>query len=269
MRDTVRHILGLSGGKDSAALAIYMRERVPDIEYIFCDTGKELPETYAYLDRLEAYLGKRITRLTNEGRDFDHYLILRRGFLPAPQNRWCTEYLKLKPLEAYIGSDPAISYVGLRADEDREGYVSTKPNIHAEFPFQKDGIVLKDVLQILESSGLGLPEYYKWRSRSGCFFCFFQRKIEWVGLLENYPDLFEQASNYEKPERGVGYTWCDNESLQELSQPERVAQIKAEYLEQQRREAESRSPQRLIDIVSEDAALSSSAIKEAIDLWKL
>ena len=41
-----RHVLGISGGKDSAALAIYMRLYHPelDIDYFFTDTGKELPE---------------------------------------------------------------------------------------------------------------------------------------------------------------------------------------------------------------------------------
>ncbi len=67
----VRHILSLSGGKDSAALAIYMRDRVPEMEYIFHDTDKELPETYEYLSRLEAILGKRITKTTAE-QNFDH-----------------------------------------------------------------------------------------------------------------------------------------------------------------------------------------------------
>ena len=42
----VRHVLGLSGGKDSSALAVYMKDKVPEMEYYFCDTGKELPETY-------------------------------------------------------------------------------------------------------------------------------------------------------------------------------------------------------------------------------
>ena len=68
-----RHILGVSGGKDSSALAIYMRDKVPQMEYAFCDTGKELPETYEFLDRLEAFLGKKIERL-NADRDFDHWL---------------------------------------------------------------------------------------------------------------------------------------------------------------------------------------------------
>lgn len=59
----VRHILNLSGGKDSTALAIYLRDKIPDLEYVFCDTGEELPETYEYLTMLEAYLGRTIVRL--------------------------------------------------------------------------------------------------------------------------------------------------------------------------------------------------------------
>lgn len=52
MTDTnqpVRHLLGLSGGKDSAALAIYLRDKVPEMGYFFADTGAELPETLALL----------------------------------------------------------------------------------------------------------------------------------------------------------------------------------------------------------------------------
>lgn len=227
-----RHILSLSGGKDSSALAIYLRGRIPDMEYVFCDTGKELDETYSYLDRLEVYLGRPICRLKHDGMGFDDLLSIRRGYLPSPQIRWCTEYLKLKPYEKFIGDAPAISYVGIRADErHRKGYLSTKPNIVSCFPFVEDGITRKDVLRILEESGLGLPDYYRWRSRSGCYFCFFQQRREWVGLLENHPQLFQDAMRYEKVngEASERYTWVQGESLEELSRDERIAQIKAEF----------------------------------------
>jgi len=227
----VRHILSISGGKDSAALAIYMRDRQPDMEYVFCDTQKELQETYEYLGRLEAYLGKKIERLNAE-RGFDHWLQVYGGYLPSPRMRWCTRQLKLKPFEEYVGDDEVISYVGIRADEPREGYISTKANIRARFPFKEDGIVKADVLRILETSGIGLPSYYKWRSRSGCSFCFFQQKSEWVGLLETHPQLFEEAKQYEKvnPATGERYTWSQGESLEELSRPERVKEIKERRL---------------------------------------
>ena len=212
----MRHILGLSGGKDSTALALYLKDRVPDIEYFFCDTHKELPETYAYIKRLEILLGKRIVFLEDK-RGFDHWLDVYGGFLPSAQARWCTKQLKIIPLEKYVGDDEVISYIGLRADEDRIGYISTKNNIKPVFPFMNDGLVKKDILRIIEESGIGMPDYYNWRSRSGCYFCFFQRKIEWVGLSEIHPDLFEKAIRYEEEhEDGRKFLWNEGESLSEL-----------------------------------------------------
>ena len=228
----LRHILALSGGKDSCALAIYMRDRVPEMEYVFCDTEKELAETHEYLDMIEVYLGKSIMRLKHDGMGFDDLLDIRNGFLPSPQVRWCTEYLKIRPYEKYIGDAKVVSYVGIRADElHRKGYISTKPNITPCFPFVEDELVREDIIRILEDSGLGLPDYYKWRSRSGCFFCFYQQRREWVGLLETHPGLYSEAMKYEKtdPVSGNRYTWVQNESLAELAKPERVAQIKQEY----------------------------------------
>src|SRR5437868_1714581 len=121
MIETTRHILALSGGKDSTALAIYMRDRVPQMEYVFCDTQKELPETYDYLALVEAYLGKPIVRLSDE-RGFDHWLDVYGGYLPSSRMRWCTRKLKIEPFERYIGDAPVLMYVGIRADEDRAAY---------------------------------------------------------------------------------------------------------------------------------------------------
>lgn len=225
----VRHILSLSGGKDSTALALYMRDRVPETEYVFCDTGEELSETYDYLLKIEAVLGKNVQRL-NPDRPFRHYLDLYRGVLPDPRTRWCTRMLKLRPFEHYVGDDPVYLYVGIRADEPhRKGYVSTKPNIMARFPFVEDGITRDDVMRILQDSGLGMPAYYEWRSRSGCYFCFFQQRREWIGLLERHPDLYWKAAEFEKYDETTGkmFTWVENEALRELSK--RAEEIKADF----------------------------------------
>lgn len=212
----VRHILGLSGGKDSTALAVLLHKEVPEMEYFFCDTHKELPETYEYLDRIEARLGIKIQRLSAE-RGFDHWLDVYGGFLPSPKSRWCTKQLKIIPLEKFIGDDEAISYIGIRADENRDGYISTKPNITPIFPFKEKGLVKADIFRLLEESGIGIPDYYRWRSRSGCFFCFFQRKYEWVMLAQEHPDLFAEAIKYEQEHSdGRQYTWTQGETLQEL-----------------------------------------------------
>jgi len=224
-----RHVMGISGGKDSAALAVYVKDHYPDIhermEYFFTDTGAELEEVYNLLDKLEEGLGKSINRL-NSGQDFEHWLKIHNNLLPSAQQRWCTKTMKIKPFEEFVGEDLCISYVGIRGDENRKGYVSTKSNIQAVFPFVEDNIVREDVFRILEES-VGIPEYYKWRSRSGCYFCFFQRQDEWLGLKTNHPELFEKAKaiennihvkgfDWDKGERKVaqkGYTWNEAGTL--------------------------------------------------------
>lgn len=354
----VRHVLGISGGKDSAALAIYMKSKYPDlkIEYYNSDTGCELEETELLINRLESFLGGIIRLRAAEGSPeptpFEHFLKASGNFLPSPQQRWCTKKMKLAEMERFVGDLPTISYVGIRGDEDREGYVSTKPNIQAIFPFRKniwsidvihtvihknnigrfkeiylglapdnlkeqltkildhpltkdffyakkatalmdldvklfnravfeflkgtdypvgkldefplvdnDDILIKeDIFRILEDSGVGVPAYYKPiefevdgkkgtynRSRSGCYFCFFQQKIEWIWLYEQHPDLFAKAMEFEKD----GYTWNQNESLEELIKPERIRQIKLDAIRKQEAQKKAGSGL-LIDMLGDD-----------------
>lgn len=352
----VRHVLGISGGKDSAALAIYLKDKYPDlnIEYYFCETDKELDETYKLVENLEIYLGNKIKRLIaveNSSEDqFDHFLKLYGDYLPSANTRWCTREMKLEPFEDFVANDNTISYVGIRGDEDREGYISQKENIQSIFPFRKniwskeiinhtllnkniealcdicstfnkknlgqlikilkeplsfqydltrklddlltinvvglnrivfeflkttnypisfleefplienkEVLVRDDIFRILEESGVGIPEYYKKvefdvegkkgfysRSRSGCYFCFFQQKIEWIWLYENHRDLFERAMTYEKD----GYTWMQDERLEELIKPERIKQVKLNQLKRAAKNLNSKSPF-LIDILQE------------------
>jgi hypothetical protein len=146
--------------------------------------------------------------------------------------------MKIKPFEEFIGNDPVISYVGIRADEDREGYISQKDTIKPVFPFIEDGIVRADVFQILEDT-VGIPEYYQWRSRSGCYFCFFQRQEEWLGLKEHHPELFEKAKEFENMERqkydwkdgdvdipNTGYTWSSQGTIDEAVTRAEIARAK-------------------------------------------
>lgn len=360
MGKKVRHLLGISGGKDSAALAIYISQKYPqlDIEYYTCDTGKELDETYALIDALELFLGKKIVRLlaiekTKSTKEpFDHFLQLNGNFLPSQQMRWCTKKLKLDPFEKFIGDDLVVSYVGIRGDEDRDGYISRKSNIQSIFPFRKniwsedviakvlansnidamlswyeelplkkknhilktvrtpisntfnrnqkltalldlgikefnqvvfnclksmeyplayeiafpmvdneDILVKEDIFQLLEDSGVGVPAYYKEidyevdgnigkysRTRSGCFFCFYQQKIEWVWLYEQHPDKFAEAMEYEKQ----GYNWMQSESLAELAHPDRIAQIKSEHLKRVEKISKNSKAVNLIDILDDE-----------------
>lgn len=365
MSNSVRHVLGISGGKDSAALAIYMKELYPqmDIEFYTCDTGKELDETYQLIHNLESKLGVTIKKLDAKTADhdnpFDFYHQLFGGYLPSSNARWCTQKLKIEPFENYIGETPVISYVGIRGDEDREGYISTKPHVQSIFPFRENiwseevigkvlandnqmqllslykdlltdylyqrasdiiktplrmgytqnqklkallGLGIKefnyatfqslkssqlpialvddfplldnesilvrdDIFRILRESGVGVPAYYEEipyevngkqgkynRSRSGCFFCFFQRKIEWVWLYEQNPAKFFLAMEYEKD----GYTWMQDERLEELINPERIKQIKEDFLIKQQNAAKNNRSNKLIDILDaeEDGCLA-------------
>ena len=191
---------------------------------------------YEYLTRLEGYLGKPILRL-NPDRDFDYWLKSYKSYLPSAQSRWCTRQLKLRPFEKWVrefldAGETVISYVAIRSDEEyREGYQSNKEKLLIRLPFKDASIDKPGVIEILEGSGLGLPDYYKWRSRSGCTFCFFQQKIEWVRLKAEHPDAFEEAKRYEKNaiEHGSPFTWSQGESLTDLEQPERQEQIKLDH----------------------------------------
>jgi 3'-phosphoadenosine 5'-phosphosulfate sulfotransferase (PAPS reductase)/FAD synthetase len=243
-----RHIVSLSGGKDSTALAIFLRDRIPQLEYVFCDTQKELPETYEYLDKLEAFLQKPIARL-NPQRGFDHWLEMYNGMLPSAQVRWCTRKLKIEPFEAFVGDDPVWSYIGIRADEQRSGYISTKRTITPVYPFKEFGIDRAGVMALLEQSGIGLPTYYEWRQRSGCTFCFFQRSVEWVGLLERHPEYFEEAKRYESERGGEHFYWRQRESLNDLERPERIAQIRHDDARRKQIDQEKFKHQPLIELL--------------------
>ena len=268
------HVLGLSGGKDSAALAVFMRQHYPelDIQYFFTDTGKELPEVYDFLGRLEGFLGKPIQRL-NPNRDFDFWLRHNGNFLPSANTRWCTRKLKIEPFKQWIkpwlaAKHKVFSYVAIRADEDhREGMIAQDENLLVRLPFREKGIDKPGVLEILEGSGLGLPKYYDWRSRSGCTFCFFQQKIEWVRLKRIHPAEFEAAKAYEKTslDHGSPFTWSQRESLDQLEKPERMAQIEADFNMRRERDLANRKPNPLR--VSAIGALETSCIRtEPVDI---
>ena len=149
----VRHILGISGGKDSAALAIYMNQRYPelDMEYFFTDTGEELPEVYEFISRLEGYLGKEVNRI-NSDKEFSYWMKNYNNYLPSAQQRWCTRNMKIIPLEQWIRDDlksgtTINSYVAIRYDEPyREGHQSKHDNFKVILPFQKDRIDRKECL---------------------------------------------------------------------------------------------------------------------------
>jgi hypothetical protein len=173
MTEKTLHVLGLSGGKDSAALAMYMRDHYPelDMQYYFTDTGKELPEVIDFVNRLEGYVGKivdpyeEVFTSNREKKDFDYHLRQHKNYLPSPQARWCTIQMKLVPFEKWIqmkmekeGYTKVISYVGIRADEPaREGFITNSVNseyLTIQMPFREDGLDRDDIFEILNKADL-------------------------------------------------------------------------------------------------------------------
>ena len=116
------HILALSGGKDSTALALHIKKNYPDIhkkiQYVFYDTGCDLKETYDYLHKIEVYLNKEITYIKPEVSFED--MLNKTKMIPTIFRRWCTIELKTKPFEKYIKEKldrTFFLYIGIRADE--------------------------------------------------------------------------------------------------------------------------------------------------------
>jgi hypothetical protein len=276
MSEKIKHVLGLSGGKDSSALALYVKETRPelDIEYFFTDTGFELPETNAFIDQLEEKLGY-IHRLNMrsmndiEGRGektFEHLLKDHGNYLPSQRDRWCTVQLKLKPFErwvdGYIKDGYRIkNYVGIRADEqERNGFMVIEKPIDSVMPFREDGIVKSDIINILQRNGLELPEYYTWRSRSGCTFCFYQKKIEWLNLKEKHPDLFEQAKAFEKGDDnnvvGETFYWMgQGEPLSTLDAPAVQQRVRINHEKQKERFNKKRRKIALLEGLEQSCSL--------------
>jgi len=235
--EKINHIISISGGKDSAALAFYLRDKHPEIDfqYVFFDTGDELKETYVYLEKIEKALGIEVKYIKPE-KSFKELLRQYQGFLPSPTERWCTRHLKLEALLDYFKEGIIYNYVGIRADENRTGLIPQREEFKTVMPFKDDGITLDDVKRILNENQVGLPKYYDEvydaefditynRSRSGCYFCFYMRQIEWVWLYEVHPDLYWKAAEFEKD----GYSWMRDMTLHEFAKPENIRKAKESY----------------------------------------
>ena len=196
---TDAYILPVSGGSDSAALALLLHEIAPHIPFrmIFTDTGAEEKETLEMLDKLEAYLGKKIERISEKTlfsliQDYS-------GFLPSPRDRWCTRALKLVPFRRWISQFDGQQkwvFVAIRSDEsDRIAF--TLPDAETEMPFIDLGITRDWVYRKLAST-VGISRSYQTRSRSGCTVCPYQSSQEIVGLLQRHPEEFERGAQCEK-----------------------------------------------------------------------
>lgn len=219
----VAHIVGLSGGKDSTCLAVWLAENEPrPYNYVCTPTADELPEMVEHWKSLETKLGKPLLMLENEGLV---PLNKRMKAIPNWNMRFCTRLLKLKPYGDFIKNvQPAISYIGLRADEEeREGathggdYVTKTDDVVQRFPLREIGFGIDDVYQFLMERQIRIPD------RTDCARCFYQTIGEWYLLWKNHPEIYADA---EAEELFHGHTY---RSAQRDSWPASLRDLRAEF----------------------------------------
>ena len=214
----IAHIVGLSGGKDSTAMSLCLLEQEPrPYNYIFTPTGDELPDMVEHWQNLQQRLDMRFIPLTS-GKSLNG-LISHYNALPNPFMRWCTRQLKIEPTKVFLlSATPAVSYVGLRADElERGGIYGEIEGVTQDYPFQRWGWEKKDVLEYLKAKKVSIPR------RTDCARCYHQQLGEWWNLWREHPSLFEDAAMQEKT---IGHTF---RSDKRDSWPAELTQLKARF----------------------------------------
>lgn len=243
----MRHIIPISG-KDSLATAIIQTAHEPEIEYqfVFNETGWELPPVYEWLQKVEKHFGKSIIKI---GANLTE-IIAAQGILPSQRARFCTRLAKIQPTSKYLGKDEAIVYYGLRADEsDRAGH-NGSGNIIPQYPLRKFNLGLPQVWAIGQRFDL-LPPFFEWpelksriREKIGnevflaaiarlapwdyqaifswkwrqfnCAACIYSRQYEIIGLHDFYPEIFEKIAIIEDTTGADGFTLQPAKSMREI-----------------------------------------------------
>lgn len=197
-------LLPVSSGMDSTAVAIVMAHLYPDlpITYVFTDTGNEVAGTAEALDKIEAFVGRKLFRITPAVSLVDKALE-QGSFIPSQRARWCTQQFKALPFKRFIKGlkelhgekSQFISLVGVRADEPQRTGIEweSSTDIVSVFPLQQLGLGKPEVNQIVNRV-LGIPSYYAHKSRSGCEVCIYSRRSEIISMSNMAPETYKKAS---------------------------------------------------------------------------
>lgn len=189
----MKHIVALSGGKDSTAMALRLAETEPkDYEFCITPTGRELPAMVDHWQRLECALGKPLFRIPGPSLV---EAIVKNKALPSWRMRFCTRQTKIEPFMSYVtNSVPAMCYVGIRADEagDIEGTDwKGVDGVVQDFPLVRWGWGINRVKQYLRERNIEIPD------RTDCDCCFFQQLAEWWRLWRDHKDRWMEIEALE------------------------------------------------------------------------
>lgn len=248
-----QHVVSVSGGKDSTALyllALERRERTGrDFIAVFADTGNEHEWTYDYVRELPAKTGgpeirwvkadftrqfeirrKNLQKfwgkdgIPQETIDRAHALLvptgnpfldlcMLKGRFPSSGSRFCTEELKVYPIQQQVydplfasGVRAAISWQGVRAEESTARALLPKwqridpeiGRIYAYRPLLEWKI--KDVWAMHRKHGIRPNPLYSdnvGMSRVGCLPCIMARKSEIRSIAANFPDHVQRIEEWE------------------------------------------------------------------------
>lgn len=205
---TDKKYLSFGAGVNSVALLLLMLDEGLDFETVFVNHGCDHPKTYEYVEYLKEkgfditeikpdVIAKDKLRFDNIYDYFYHY-----KSIPLIQYRICTDKFKVTPFNKYIKKHkPCTVYLGYDKGEFKRvaRQSNRKPKgIEYVYPLWEQELYRDDCKQLILDHGLTLP------IRSGCWFCPFQSKKEWIELQVDYPDLFEKALLLERNSNTVG-----------------------------------------------------------------
>ena len=173
----------------------------PDI-VIFSDTGSEMPYTYEIIKNIIEALCNSIDLpfyivRPHEGKLHEHYR--EKNMIPMVGMRSCTSKFKIRPQRRFVreivgnknGVLLANAWLGITTDEAGRMATSDVKWMSVSFPLIEKGISRSDCREYNIKHNLNV-------AKSGCYCCPYQSDNEWIRLLENYPDLFNESLEMEK-----------------------------------------------------------------------
>ncbi len=180
---------------------------------IFCDTGREHPKTYKFINDFEANENIPVIRLKYDG-GFER-LIEKRKAVPNNFKRFCTIELKIKTCRRYLRSNGISKYenfVGFRYDEPLR--VKRRKQMWKQvidkFPLYEDKIDK----QIVNDYWSKKPYTLEIPSILGnCTLCFMKGKNAIMNIMASNPEL---ADVWIADEERIGHTYLDNISMKQM-----------------------------------------------------